>query len=99
MWRKLIAVGLPLIVLVGAVGGASILSKRSGKPKRKVQQDTAQPVRIFAAIEAPSHFEFVALGTTQPAQTVMLQPEVVGLVNTLNPAMSSGKLYARAKHS
>ena len=91
MWRKLIAIGLPLIVLMGAIGGASILSKRGGKPKRKVQQDTAQPVRVFAAVEAPSHFQFVALGTTQPAQQVMLQPEVVGLVNSLNPAMELGQ--------
>ena len=91
MWRKLTAVGLPFVVLAGAVGGASILSKKTGKPKRKVQQEMAQPVRVYAAIEAPNHFEFVALGTTQPAQQVMLQPEVVGLVNTLTPAMELGQ--------
>lgn len=90
MLRKIIAVGLPLFILVLAAVGMKGLMSRKNVPKQKDKTEVLQPVEVIEAQQAPSRYTVTSLGRTIPAQQVMLQPQVSGLVTKLHEQMTLG---------
>jgi RND family efflux transporter MFP subunit len=90
MLRKIIAVGLPAVVLISAILGMKALTSRQPKPRQKTKQEVLQPVKVVAAQRAPERYTIRGLGRTMPAQQVMIQPQVSGLVTKLHAEMTLG---------
>ena len=90
MLRKVLAVGLPILIIVAAFLGMKGLMKRDVKIRKTDSEVAALPVRIAMAQAAPTAYSIRALGQTRAAQSVRLQPEVSGLVASLHPNMVLG---------
>ena len=90
MLRKVLAVGLPILIIVVAVLSMKSLMKRDVKIGKTEDEVAPLPVRIAVAEAAPNQYLVRALGETMAAQSVRLQPEVSGLVASLHPNMVLG---------
>ena len=95
MLRKVLAIGLPIVIILVAIVGMKGLMKRDLKVKKAEKKVTAQPVRIALAQTAPKNYVIRALGNTIAAQQLRLQPEVAGLVNAHHEDMVLGGTVKR----
>ena len=95
MLRKVLAIGLPIVIILVAIVGMKGLMKRDLKVKKAEKKVTAQPVRIALAQTAPKNYVIRALGNTIAAQQLRLQPEVAGLVDAHHEDMVLGGTVKR----
>ncbi len=87
---RLLAFGLPVLVLAGGVLLAIALIETSPKADRKPPARLARLVETRPVESGAQPTVIVAHGTVQPAREVVLYPRVAGEVMALNPQLIPG---------
>lgn len=90
MGRTIIKVLLPLIVLVGAIGGAVGLVKSRPKPEKKERPEQAYVVRTTTAKLVEQQIDVRAQGSVEAARRTNVVPQVQGTLTTLHPELYIG---------
>ncbi|MCU0693627.1 MAG: hypothetical protein MUF54_19730, partial [Polyangiaceae bacterium] len=88
--RKLVSVGLFLLIVTISVAIAAVLIKTHPEPKQTEQAHKGEPVQTYVLNAASHLIQVIAQGSVVAAEEVVIQPEVTGRVVWVSPQMVPG---------
>ncbi|MEM8633524.1 MAG: efflux RND transporter periplasmic adaptor subunit [Pseudomonadota bacterium] len=96
LWiKRAIFLILPVLVLVGAVGGVIGMSAFSPDPEESEDVVEALPVLIAPAITESVSLSVISQGEVRPRTSIVLASEVSGRVNFVSDSLLSGGTFNR----
>lgn len=89
--------GLPLLILLGAVAIAFYLMRTSPSAERTPRPRQARLVQVEKVAASSRTATVQAFGTVQPAREIVLRPQVGGRIVAVDPDFAPGGRFARGE--
>ncbi len=95
--NKVLRVLLPVVVVLVAVALAAVMVRSRPKAKRAKPKQAAMLVDVVVLEPESRHVQVAGMGTVVPEQSVVLQPQVSGLIVAASPSLQAGGRFAKGE--
>ena len=94
---KLIKIGLPILIIIMALGTAKLMIASRKAPVKTPRVDRGALVEIMVAAKTARVIEVNSTGAIQPRQEVTIIPQVSGLVTSLSAKLIGGGFFKKGE--
>lgn len=93
--RRILMIGLPILILFGGVVLMGVLSSLKPKPEKAEETVSALPVLTMEARSETVNLTVQTQGEVKPRREIALVPEISGKISYVSPKFLEGKAFNR----